>query len=352
MVYYFLPLIFSVIGAIFLKENIYKHIFLLFICVYLVFIVGLKGDVDPDYVSYEFLFNSSPVLSDGFPAIKRYSDEYGFEFGLTVINVILHSMSLDLYWFFSIIALISVYCIYKISIKNINSNCFLTFSLLYSISLVGLWIQVRFGLACLAALLSILFYFEKNKLASLFFITISFMFHTIVFSIFIPIAIYFLFGKIGFNKKYMITILLIMSTFIFIDFSTVLNAVLLIFNDRYGAYSLGESGNILSFYVRFAFFVVMLIITKNKVHESTNADKFLLSMIFSSVIIFILATQVTILYRLGVFFELGYIYFLRRTSYGSIYNYYFGLLMIIILLLYRMTGFESEVLPYYNILIN
>lgn len=317
---------------------------------YLFFIIGFKGAVDSDYVSYEFLLYNAPSFKDGLVGINKFSQDYGFELGLTLLNVTLKSLSFELYWFYSIIAFISVYCIYKVSIKNSIKSCFLTFLFIYITSFIGLWVQIRFGLATLASMVSFFLFFEGKKKSSAFFIVLAFLFHSIVFSILIPIAIYMLFNRVGLNKKKLSILLLFSSIFVFIDFSSIINNVLFFFNTRYEAYSLEEAGDISSYFIRLCFFIVMLLLIKGKLSDFSRIDGFLISLVFSSVIIFVLATQVTILYRLGVFFELGYIVFLKRSSYVSKSNYFFGLFSIFLMLGYRMLSLENEVLPYYNLL--
>lgn len=352
MFYYFLPVILCIIGFILIKENIYKRIFLLVISFYVFFIIGFKGEVDSDYASYEFLLYNAPTFKEGLAGINKFSQDYGFEFGLTLLNVTLKSLSLKLYWFYSIIAFVSVYCIYKVSIKNSVQSCFLTFLFIYITSFIGLWIQVRFGLATLASMMSFFLFFEGKKKLSYFFIILAFLFHNIVFSAAIPLIVYLLFNRVGFNKIKIIIFLVFSSFFVFIDFSSILNTVLVLFASRYEAYSFEEAGNISSYFIRLGFFIVMLLLAKGRLSDFREVDRFLISMVFSSVIIFILATQVTILYRLGVFFELGYIVFLKRSSYISRTNYFFGLCVMFVMLGYRAVSLENEILPYYSVLLS
>lgn len=348
MFFYYIPLLLCAIGS-FLKIPLYRKLFLFFISFYLFFILAFKGAVDPDYSNYQFLLENSPTLDDGLAGIDAFSRDYGFEIGLTLLNTTLNSLGIGLYGFYSFLAFISVLCIYKISLKNNNS--FLVFSLLYVISFIGLWVQVRFGLACLLSLLASLNYFEGKRKLSFFLFLFSLIFHKITFSLIIPIFVFMFFNKIGFRKDYIFYVLMLFSVVLFFDLSWLLELVLLFFNARYEAYFFENAGSIFSYYIRLFFLLSMLILIKRNLFDIGSVDKFLLSMAISSVLIFVFASQITIFYRLGVFFELGYIFFLKRYIYGSKYNYIFGVIVILIMLLYRIHDSFNEIKPYFSVLL-
>lgn len=320
-------------------------------CLYLFLIISFKGDVDLDYVSYKILLENAPKISDGLNGIHSYSNEYSFEIGLTLLNIFLNTFNVGLYGFYGFIAFFSIYAIYNISVIRNQSNCLFVFCLLYVFSFIGLWVQVRYGLACLISLLAIIYFFEGKVKKSIFLILFSMMFHKITLSLFIPFFLYFLFNKIGFKKKYILFLLVIFSGLLYVDFSIFLKMILIFFNDRYDVYSSEDAGSKLSYFTRLIFLFIMLMLVKKNISDIKNIDKFLVSMVVSSVLIFVFATQITILYRLGVFFELGYIFFLKRTLYGSKFNYNAGVFVIFLMLFYRFLKFEGEVLPYYSILL-
>lgn len=347
MFFYYIPLLLCAIGS-FLKMPLYRKLFLFFICFYLFFILAFKGSVDPDYSNYQFLLENSPTFDDGLAGINAFSRDYGFEIGLTLLNTTLNSLGVGLYFFYSFFAFIAVLCIYKISLKNNNS--FLVFSLLYVMSFIGLWVQVRFGLACLLSLLASLIYFEGRKKLSFFLFLSSLIFHNITFSLIIPVFIFLFFNKIGFRKDYILYVLMLFSVFLFFDLSWLLELVLIFFNTRYEAYFFEDTGSVSSYYIRLCFFIAMLILIKKNLFDIGGRDKFLLSMVVSSVLIFIFASQITIFYRLGVFLELGYIFFLNRYIYVSKYNYIFGVFVIILMLFYRIHDSLGEVKPYFSVL--
>ena len=332
----------------FLKMPLYRKLFLFFISFYLFFILAFKGSVDSDYNNYQFLLENSPTFDDGLAGINAFSRDYGFEFGLTLLNLTLNSLGVGLHGFYSFFAFISVLCIYKISLKNNNS--FLVFSLLYVISFIGLWVQVRFGLACLLSFLASLSYFEGRKKLSFFLFLSSLIFHNITFSLIIPVFIFLFFNKIGFRKDYILYVLMLFSVFLFFDLSWLLELVLIFFNTRYEAYFFEDTGSVSSYYIRLCFFIAMLILIKKNLFDIGGRDKFLLSMVVSSVLIFIFASQITIFYRLGVFLELGYIFFLNRYIYVSKYNYIFGVFVIILMLFYRIHDSLGEIKPYFSVL--
>lgn len=55
-----------------LKRKIHKYSFLFITCVYLVFVIGFKGNINLDHGSYNYLLNSTPIFKNGIAGINRY----------------------------------------------------------------------------------------------------------------------------------------------------------------------------------------------------------------------------------------------------------------------------------------
>ncbi|MEG2210775.1 MAG: EpsG family protein [Eubacterium sp.] len=348
MFFYYIPIFVCLFSSFFVRKRVFSILLLFVVSFYLFFILSFKGNVDLDYDNYQMLLDASPYLSDGIIGLKKFAQYYNFEIGLVLLNSSLKSLNLSINAFFAFFAFFSIFSIYKITFNLKSCNKFLVFSLLYIFSFVGLWVQVRFGFACLVAFLSIICFFEKKLLFAFCFLLFAFCFHNIVSSIFIPVFMYIFLNKINFNKNYMLLLLCLFSLLIFVDFSFVLNIVMSFINARYEAYSIEDVGSISSYFVRLVFFTFMLLLAKKDLRFESGIDRFLLSMAFCSVLIFIFATQVTILYRIGVFFEFGYIFFLKRSSYNNQINYIFSLLILITLMIYRALVFDEVVKPYYS----
>ena len=148
-----------------------ERFFFVFALFFLFIVVSFKGNVDLDYYSYQTLYDIVVEAVEGFPYSSNES--LRFEKGFLLLLTVLKELELQFNFIFVFYAFFTSSFIFLIcrSLTSISAN--VSFVFLYSVSFIGIWVQIRFGLASLGLLLSII-YFSKvnilNPLLSIFFL--------------------------------------------------------------------------------------------------------------------------------------------------------------------------------------
>lgn len=338
MTVFFLPFFIAILGVI-LKRN-----FAFVALIFMFLIVSLKGDIDPDYFNYFYIYNVVLDSTEGFPFSSN--EQLKFEKGFLFFLALLKEFELEYYYFYGGYAFFSTIFILLITRSLEQANANMVFLFLYAVSFVGIWVQVRFGLASLGLLLSIIYFFKSNYFKSFFVYLFSLLTHNIVLAVLMPVIFYILLNKFKVRKFFICFILLFVSFFVFLDFSVFFEALLVFFNDRYIAYIDEDIGSSKSYFIRVVFFLVMLFLIRKDLFNMSGLNRFLLCMAFSSVLVFMVASKIVILYRLGVAFEMGYLMFFMRENYSNKNKYVIALMFMFLFVLYRLLDVPSIVEPY------
>jgi len=336
---YFIPHFVALLGGISKRDLSLVGLLLV------LFFVSLKGSVDPDYYNYQYLYVlvSESVESFPFSNNEQLRFEWFFLFLLSVLN----AAGLDFQIFYFVYGLLSVYFIFMIvrSVSDKNSN--FMFLYLYVLSFIGLWVQVRFGLASLVLLFSVILFFKGNYFKSFITFVFSLLNHTSVLAVILPVFVYFILSFVKFNRVFLTLSLLLLSFVSLFDFVGFFKWLLAFYNPRYSNYFIEESGSMISYFVRVGFLFVMIFFLRKNLNEISRLSKFLLSMCFSSVIIFLLASKISIMYRVGVIFEMGYLLFFLRDNYAVQSKYIAALFFMLGFVLYRSMDFFVVLDPYF-----
>lgn len=177
--------------------------------------IGLRGNVDADYLNYLSMYEKVPTFSDGI-TLDAYSDIHG-EVLYLFLNTLFKSLGLD----FSALLIAVVTCsiflkIYVISKYVININLVLALYFSFAYFLVE-FIQIRWGLAISFTILSILF-LEKSKYAlSILFCIIAGLIQSLSLIIFPFLILYpVLKGRLAGNKLFFVIIIFFLPSILFV----------------------------------------------------------------------------------------------------------------------------------------
>lgn len=342
MFIYIFPVVYALTLAFISNKNrILDRILIAIICIFLITVISIKGEIDKDYVNYLYLFENSSKFQGNLSLKDLLANYTGLEIGFNILNRLIKTLELNVQYIYGFFSLSSAFFIYKICDNFKSANKLLVFLVLYVQTFLGLWVQIRYGLASLAIILALILYSQKKYKLFLILIAFSALFHSITFSIFLIIFFYKIVVKLKLNKTYIYLILLGLSPLLFIDLSKYIGNLLVIANARYIDYTENNEGSINSYFIRLLYFFILCSLSINPLKANTlkhrQIELILYSMSILSVIIFLFAFQVTILYRVGVICELGYLYFIMKTSYQSKENYIMAIGIIVIFLFYRIS---------------
>lgn len=342
MIAYILPVLAGLVGAVLLSKGRYYFFFVLFASFLM---VALKGDVDKDYLGYETLFNMAPTWVDGYSAFHEYATQVAIEPGFLFLNVTFKSLGFGFNSIFIFAAATSFLFIYLIA-NSLPGNKFLIFIFLYVSCFIGLWVQIRFGLACLLVLYAAILFAKVKYFEALLVILFSLSLHSVTLIVIFGYLIYRVLCTKEVSARAITTFLLIFSVFIsFVSFGDLLAAGLSSFNSRYEVYGMDEGGSRISFLIRLALFSSLILLVKNDFFKDrTKMTFFALSL--CAVLVWSFGWGVSILYRLGTLFEFGFCIFLCRDAYKYTLNYSIALLVIFLLLAWRFYYVLLEVDAY------
>lgn len=345
MIIYFLPVAISLVGFFLNKLLLIpERFFFVFALFFLFIVVSLKGSVDLDYYSYQTLYNAVVETTEKFPYSSN--ENLKFEKGFLFVLSVFKELDFKFNSIFLFYAFFTSFLIFLICRLLVSTSVNFSFVFLYSVSFVGIWVQIRFGLAALGLLLSIIYFFKSNYFKSFFVCLFSLLTHNIVLAVLMPVLFYILLNKFKIRKLFICFILLVISFFVFLDFSNFFEVLLVFFNDRYIAYIDESLGSSKSYFIRVFFFLVMLFLIRKDLFNMSALNRFLLCMSFSSVLVFMIASKIVILYRLGVAFEMGYLMFFMRENYSNKNKYVIALMFMFSFILYRLLDVPSIVEPY------
>ncbi|MCG6229912.1 EpsG family protein [Vibrio furnissii] len=321
MLYYF-PLIILIFGSIlelfFDKKNNpeLQSAFVLTSSILLFLLLGFKGNIDPDYDNYRYIFDISPSLYD----INSQEFDRAIELsaniepGIILLNSILKFFGLGYQSFILLNAVLLIILAINlarlIDVKNICTVLLCVFALYYQ----GMFVQVRFAL-CLFLIFNAVFYlWKRDVLKSVLLLLASSLIHN-VYLLSVVFALCFMFRELVVRRY----ILFLMFAIVFsrFNFNEIFLNILGTGFDRYNAYvlSYGELGHHVSsgafpFYWRLMFFLVAIFIIFRKFNliDYNIEDKY--KFLFVCVVVNILSWSVgyntPILYRVSWFFDIGY----------------------------------------------
>lgn len=351
MFFYYIPVLLGLLGAIVSPKS---SVYLFFCCLSLFILIGFKGEVDKDYLNYLDLFELAPKFSNNFfDEFINYYNEANFEFGFLLLNSICKSLNFGfgvIYLFFSFFSCLAIFYICNL----ISTNKFFVFIFLYMASFLGLWVQVRFGMASLLAMLAAILWVNKKFYVPILLIFFAVSFHWSVLAVIFPLSLYFLIDRGIFSRRWVVLFVIGISfLFVFIDVKSNLMLLLNVFASRYDAYTDtgNDGGGALIYYYRLFVLLVLLYLT-DQLSISDNdtsldhSSLILFSFSLTSLFFWSLAWQLEILYRIGVFLELGYCFFLLRFRYINSARYVVGISLVSLLFTWRWLASIDELLPY------
>lgn len=322
----------------------YKKFFLVCFLFYLFFIVGFRGEIDPDFLNYKKIFDLAPSLYFGISDVIDFSKSMGFELIYIFLVSVIKYLNLEFYWVNVVFSFFSTLFIYKISIllnKKINLNLFYCSMVIYANSLIGIFVQIRFGLAALIVFYALILAFNKSYLTSVVWALISCFIHSISFFYFPVVFLYFVFSRVNFNKKIIFCGLVFLFCLIpLLNISENLSILFYMINERYSDYDAFGTGNYYGVMLRVAiiiFFIFLLDFSR-----LSDLEIGLLFLTVLSVLFWVLSLEMAILYRLGVLAEFGYVVFLSKGRYKSKYYYYLCFVVLTGLLLSRVIAASSD----------
>ena len=329
---YLLPFYFPLLlGSVFPKA---KGL-LVFVGFFLILLIGFKSDVDKDYVNYEYLYNSVPSIMDGYSAFAASVKELNIEAGFLLLVSMLKAFELGLSAVFFVVGGISTGLLYYCS-KKLNGNIFLIFAFLYSVSFIGLWVQIRYGLASVALLSAFILFSEKKYIIAILWVLVSMLFHGLGSIAFVVIAVFFCIDKIRLKKSQIAVLIAFVAVCLsLLEPRGVLVDAMGLLNDRYSDYAYDIEGSRLSFYARMVLFLVLV----NLIQLGLVRDRMgvmLLTMVVLSLLAWSVAWSIGILYRVGTFLEMGYSLFLLRGYYASGRNYVLAVILLVVLSTWRI----------------
>ncbi|ARD21661.1 EpsG family protein [Shewanella japonica] len=326
MIYFFpLFLLCSTAFLDFFSKNVRALNYLKFsICcfsiVFLFTMLSLKGNIEPDYISYFNIFNNTPSLfdfnADSIAVAKKSA--FGIEYGILIINGFVKIFSDRYQLLLLVVAFLNIFLIIKISSFFKECRYFVIFALV-ALFYQGIFVQIRFALSCFFLYYSILLYLssrENNLLKVLSIINLFFgaILHNVwVVTIFMPLLL-----KLkGFIRKYILFLFLATLPLVWVDLFAVAKWIVQNLFPRYNVYILdydGYKASPLPYFWRLFLnvFLILLLYFKesNRYKEFSNVDSLLLSFLFMNLLIWAVGYNFPILYRVSWFFDIGYVFFI------------------------------------------
>lgn len=331
MIIYSFPIFAGLVGALFLPNN---KVYLKFILFSLFLMIAFKGGVDKDYYSYKHLFDLAPVWSEGLNAFYEYSIYVSIEPGFLFLNLLLKTLGFGFNSVFFVFSAISCYLIYLIC-NSFTANRYLVFVFLYISSFIGLWVQVRFGLACLAVLFAAILYSNERVLHSSLLLLFSFSIHSVTLVFVIGYLSYRFLCIKNISVRTVTVFVLIVSLIIsLLNFGDLLAGILTLINPRYEAYEGEGAGSKMSFLIRLVLFSFLFFLLARNVFN-IKINKVMYAFALCSILVWSFAWGLSILYRVGALLEFGFCFFLIRDAYKFSANYFVAVFAVISLLGWR-----------------
>lgn len=282
--------------------------------------ISLKGNVEPDYISYLNIFNNTPSLFDFDSKSLSNAKEsaYGIEYGILFINGFVKIFTDKYQVLLLVISFINLFLIVKISYFFRECRFFVIFSLV-ALFYQGLFVQIRFALSCFFLYYSIFLYLNSKD--NLLKYTISFfnlflgaLLHNIwVVIVFVPLLLKL--KKI--IRKYILFIFLATLPFALVDMYGVAEWLVNNFFSRYNVYVLdynGFNGSPFPYIWRLVLNIVLIKLLfykeSDRYEDLSTVDSLLLSFLFMNLLIWAVGYNFPILYRVSWFFDVGYIFFI------------------------------------------
>jgi|GEM_PF-2606138 len=319
MNFYAIPFAVSLLMGFFNRRN--RYIYWLFIFLVALF-VGLRGNVDPDYLNYNYIFNISPSIGEGWGTLVAHIEEVKLEPVFLLVVSFLKESGANFVFLNLICSWVCFFFLKKIC--AFNENYWISFSYIYANAFVGLWVQIRFGVAIFLTAYAILLFSEKHKIKSIFIFVVSMLVQSASI-IYLPIIFsYRIIETFKINIwKFFIFIFVFSIPLSLLPLRAQIGDFLIFFNQRYFEYALEGGGTYISFLYRVALIsVLFFLIKKDKVLE--EFEKIMMVMVMFSLLIWAIAWQFPILYRIGTLCDTGFLLFLNRKIYSRRAKYLFA----------------------------
>lgn len=342
MMIYAAPFVFALIAALACPRS---RAVLAVLLVSTFALVAFRGPVDPDYHTYIRIYELAPSLLEGWGPLVEYYRLISMEPAFIALNVWLKTLDAGYRWILVFYAFASVGFM-ALLCRHVPANPFFTFAFLYASSFVGLWIQIRFGAACLGVLLAAVLYARQYHWLSLGTLLVATLFHAVAWTAVLAWLLFALMSLRGMSRP--VVIGLAAAGFVvisFIQFADLLALLLVTINERYEAYAGSATGSRLSFFVRIAVFGLLFALI-DKAYLRFASCRLMLAFAFCTLLVWAFAWQIEILYRLGVLFELGFCFFLVPAIYANVYRYAAAVCTLMLLMAWRLRSAIGELQPY------
>ncbi|MFA0337322.1 EpsG family protein [Vibrio breoganii] len=358
---YLIPLIIATVvlfSNLFVEDGKEKLLFeiavIFFSITLLTLMISLKGNVEPDYITYKILFDSGPSLfelnSDTFSYARTVIN--GIEPGLIVFNSIVKVFGGTYQHAITIVAVTSSISIIYIASYFPENRRSIVLLVLMFLFFQGLFIQTRFALSCLLSYVAVIGYLNKRYCLALLLLLLAFSFHIIaVFSL--VVILVWRFRDVIYRNIFILFLLLIPLTLF--DPTAILKTIIETVMPRYVYYLNfydGASTSPFPFYWRLCFNLMMLLsfyyCDRDVLNNASSLEKLLLIMCLINVASWSIGYNFPILYRVSWFFDFGYIFYplvLYKMKKWPIRLILTGLFMIF--LYFRVVNGLDSYQPYY-----
>lgn len=362
MIPYYIPVFFLLVSAVvgwFFKVTKGQRIVLCDIPVYLglacLFVLSaFKGNVDPDYESYQAIFNQIPNISlFGSYDWKVFEQNVdNIEIGFSMFGSMVKYFGGDYRNFLIIFS--AFFCCLTFFLflgfgGRIKYACVLFFVLIYY---TAYFIQIRFLVAVLFAVFAV-FGFSRDRLfLSLVFIFIGSFFHSVALLVVVPILFCLFFSR-WLNSPLLLLSLSVplVSLSVFPVFSYLGTDVFVRYSVYVSEYD-GAYGGVSSYYFRLMFVALFLWFFKFRDKEISyvvnRLEGVLLTCLLMGIYIWAVGNSIPILYRAAWFLDFGFLYFLF--SYDRSVFKYKRILMFsccLVLFVYRLVDGLGDFSEYY-----
>lgn len=298
-------LLLGAVGKKLSRAIAYVSIFIIFL------ITALKGDVDPDYRNYKYLFDIVEIQSGFwrgyFQALSRLGGlEALSAFVMYVIKFLGGSFQL-FYVVFSAFSCAIIFYFSRVSKIEISVATFF----IYCFYFYGFWVITRFLLGALLGLLSIAYFYRSGLVKKPFVMALlGAGVHRVSF---FAVPVVFTIRHFGsFIKRNILSIIILSIPVAVVDLSGLFSFFV---SDahRYHVYIRNSvGGDFFSFITRFLFVFSLLAYLKHccprVYYENTKYD-FILVMVPFMLFSWALAVSLGIFYRVGLFFDISFLYF-------------------------------------------
>ncbi|MGJ1271453.1 MULTISPECIES: EpsG family protein [Sphingobacterium] len=198
MIYFLIPICLLLFGIRYEypdKKHLHSVMFSISLIILILF-AGLRGDIEPDYISYKDIYDKA-----------GQSINANVEIGYYLFNVVMHSLGLGFQWvifFCAIFSLVPKFYFFK----NHSSNYFIVLAFYYcSVFFLFDFIAIRQAIAIGIFMVSIPFIIERKISIYLFLIMIASLFHL---SALVLVPLYFIMHR-SFSKLLMFCLLVVCS---------------------------------------------------------------------------------------------------------------------------------------------